>query len=180
MLSGTSDCATVGGGGATVAAVAGFAGRFFVVFFAAFFVVFLAAFLVVFLAAFLVLFEAFFVLLPPFFVDFFAAFTGFFAPLRDFDFDALFFVPLPPPLRAPLDFLVPFLAAIAFAPFKFLSFAQRSKINCDCLRRFSSSCYKRTTKDASKISQLKNTTCVDTTRCFGYIKLALHTTRGLA
>jgi hypothetical protein len=118
MLSGTSDCAAaVAGGGATVAD-----------FLDLFFVVFLAAFLVVFFAAFLVAFAAFFVPLPPFLVDFFAAFTDFFAPPRDFDFDALFFVPLPAPLRAPLDFLVPFLVAIAFAPFKFLSLAHRSKI----------------------------------------------------
>jgi hypothetical protein len=106
---GTSDVA-VGGGGATAADF--LAARFFVVFFAAFLVAcfddFLAAFLVPFLAA------DFFVL---FFADFLAAFTYFLAPPRDFDFDALFFVPLPAPLRAPLDFLVPFLAAIAFRSF---------------------------------------------------------------
>jgi hypothetical protein len=71
---------------------------------------------------------AFFVPLPALLDDFLVAFTDFLAPPRDFDFDALFFVPLPAPLRAPLDFLVPFLAAIAFAPFEFLSLAQRSKI----------------------------------------------------
>lgn len=121
MLSGTSDCAAaVAGGGATVA---DFLDLFFVVFLAAFLVVFFAAF---FAAAFLVAFAAFFVPLP-FLVDFFAAFTDFFAPPRDFDFDALFFVPLPAPLRAPLDFLVPFLVAIAFAPFKFLSFVTVAK-----------------------------------------------------
>jgi hypothetical protein len=67
-----------------------------VIFFAAFVVVFFAAFLVAFLAA-------------PFLVDFFAAFL---APPRDLDFDALFFAALPPPLRAPLDFLLPFLVAM--------------------------------------------------------------------
>jgi hypothetical protein len=117
MLSGTSDC-SVGGGGATGADFR--AAVFFVDFLAAFLVTFFAAFLV---AAFLA--AAFFV---PFFDDFLVAFTDFLAPPRDFDFDALFFVPLPAPLRAPLDFLVPFLAAIAFAPFEFLSLAQRSKI----------------------------------------------------
>jgi hypothetical protein len=68
----------------------------------------------VFFADFFVDFAAFFVPLPapPFFVDFLAAFlVDFFAPPRDF-FDALFFVPFPPPLREPLDFLVPFLAAM--------------------------------------------------------------------
>jgi len=64
-----------------------------------------------------VAFAAFFVLLPAFFADFLVAFTDFLAPPRDFDFDALFFVPLPAPLRAPLDFLVPFLAAIALCSF---------------------------------------------------------------
>jgi hypothetical protein len=34
-----------------------------------------------------------------------------------------FFVPFFPPLRAPLDFLVPFLAAISLAPFVGLSVA---------------------------------------------------------
>jgi len=121
MLSGTSDRAVVGGGGATVADLLDL---FFVVFLAAF----LAAFFVTFFADFLVVFAAFLVPLPAFFVDFLAAFTDFFAPPRDFDFDALFFVPLPAPLRAPLDFLVPFLAAIAFTPFKFLSLAHRNKI----------------------------------------------------
>jgi hypothetical protein len=74
-----------------------------------------APLVVAFFPAFFVDFAAFFVPLPapPFFVDFLAAFlVVFFAPPRDFDFDALFFVPLPLPLRAPLDFLVPFLAAI--------------------------------------------------------------------
>ena len=124
MLSGTSDCAAAGGGGATVADLPDL---FFVVFFAAFFAVFLVVFFVDFLVAtFLV--AAFFVLFAAFFVDFLAAFTDFFAPARDFDFDALFFVPLPAALRAPLDFLVPFLAAIEFTPFKFLSLAHRSKI----------------------------------------------------
>jgi len=124
MLSGTSDCAAVGGGGATAA---DFLDVFFVLFLAAFFVVFFAAFFVDLLAL-----AAFFVPLPAFFADFFAdffaAFTDFFAPPRDFDFDALFLVPLPAALRAPLDFLVPFLAAIAFTPFEFLSLAQRNKI----------------------------------------------------
>ena len=104
----------VGGGGATGAE--DFRARFFVprplpvVFFADFFVYFVA------------FFADFFVPLPapPFFVDFLAAFlVDFLAPPREFDFDALFFVPLPPPLRAPLDFLVPFLAAIAFTPYEF-------------------------------------------------------------
>ncbi|HEY0766011.1 MAG TPA: hypothetical protein VGD61_26760 [Pyrinomonadaceae bacterium] len=124
MLSGTSDCAAVGGGGATAA---DFLDVFFVLFLAAFFVVFFAAFFVDLLAL-----AAFFVPLPAcfddFLADFFADFTAFFAPPRDFDFDALFLVPLPAPLRAPLDFLVPFLAAIAFTPFEFLSLAQRNKI----------------------------------------------------
>lgn len=120
MLSGTSDCAAVGGGGATAA---DFLDVFFVLFLVAFFVVFFAAFFVDLLAL-----AAFFVPLPAFFTDFFAAFTAFFAPPRDFDFDALFLVALPAPLRAPLDFLVPFLAAIAFTPFEFLSLAQRNKI----------------------------------------------------
>jgi hypothetical protein len=70
---------------------------------------------VFFAAAFLVLFFA------AFFVDFLAAFVDFFAPPRPLDFAALFFVPLRPPLRAPLDFLVPFLAAISLAPFVGLS-----------------------------------------------------------
>jgi hypothetical protein len=110
MFSGTSDCA-VGGGGATAAA--DFLALFFVDFFAAFLAACFDDFLADFLAA------AFFVPLPAFFVDFLAAFTDFLAPPRDFDFDALFFVPLPAPLRAPLDFLVPFLAAIAFRSFEF-------------------------------------------------------------
>jgi len=77
---------------------------------------FLADLRVVFFAAFLVLFFA------AFFVDFLAAFfVDFFAPPRRLDFAALFFVPLRPPLRAPLDFLVPFLAAISLAPFVGLS-----------------------------------------------------------
>jgi hypothetical protein len=85
----------------------------------------LADFFVVFAA----FFAAFFVPLPaPFFVDFLAALVVFFAPPPDFDLAALFFVPFPPPLRAPLDFLVPFLAAISFAPFCILSLAQRNKI----------------------------------------------------
>jgi hypothetical protein len=128
MLSGTSDCAAVGAGGATAA---DFLDVFFVLFLAAFFVVFFAAFFVDLLAltAFFVPLPAFFDdFLADFFADFFAAFTAFFAPPRDFDFDALFLVPLPAPLRAPLDFLVPFLAAIAFTPFEFLSLAQRNKI----------------------------------------------------
>lgn len=80
-----------------------FAAVFLVVFFA-------AAFFVVFFAALRVL--AFFVdFLAAFFVDFF---VDFFAPPRFADLAALFFfVPLPPPLRAPLDFLVPFLATIS-------------------------------------------------------------------
>jgi hypothetical protein len=79
-----------------------------VVFFAAFFVVFFAALRV-----------------PAFFVDFLAAFfVDFFAPLYAEDLAALlFFVPFLPPLRAPLDFLVPFLAAISLAPFIGLSLA---------------------------------------------------------
>jgi hypothetical protein len=96
---------------------------------------------VAFFPAFFVDFAAFFVPLPapPFFVDFLAAFlVDFLAPPLDF-FDALFFVPLPPPLRAPLDFLVPFLAAIWFAPYVYLDLAQRSKIIKDCPRCFSSS-----------------------------------------
>jgi len=119
MLSGTSDCGAVDDGVATVAAA-----DLVDLFFAVFFVVFFAAFLVFLLVAFevfpdLLVFADF---LATFFVDFLAAFTDFFAPPRDFDFDALFFVPFPAPLRAPLDFLVPFLAAIAFTPFKFFEF----------------------------------------------------------
>jgi hypothetical protein len=96
----------VGGGGATGAD--DLLGRFFVPRAPPFLAV-------VFFADFFVDFVAFFVPLPapPFFVDFLAAFlVDFLAPPRDFDFDALFFVPFPPPLRAPLDFLVPFLAAM--------------------------------------------------------------------
>jgi hypothetical protein len=58
-----------------------------------------------FFAAFLVDFFADF--LADFFVDFFAARPR---------LPALFFVPLPAPLRAPLDFFAPLLAAISFAP----------------------------------------------------------------
>jgi hypothetical protein len=83
-----------------------------VIFFAAFFVVFFAAFFVPFLAV-------------PFLVDFFAVFLA--AP-RDLDFDALFFAALPPPLRAPLDFLLPFLAAMGSLLYFVLSLAQRNKI----------------------------------------------------
>jgi hypothetical protein len=43
------------------------------------------------------------------------------APFPDF-FDALFFVPFLPALRAPLDFLLPFLAAIYFAPYVYFEF----------------------------------------------------------
>jgi hypothetical protein len=83
-----------------------------------------AAFFVPFFAAFLP---------PPFLVDFLAAFlVDFFAPPLDLDFDALFFAALPPPLRAPLDFLLPFLAAIRFAPLFVLSLMQRNKIINDC------------------------------------------------
>jgi len=61
--------------------------------------------------------------LPPFFVDFLAAFlVDFFAPPLEFDFEALFFPAFPPPLRAPLDFLLPFLAAILFAPLVWFEF----------------------------------------------------------
>jgi hypothetical protein len=118
----------VGGGGATAAV---FLDRFFVPprlpappllvrFVAAFFVPFFAAFLP-----------------PPFFVDFLAAFlVDFFVPPLDLDFDAPFFAALPPPLRAPLDFLLPFLAAIAFAPLFVLSLVQRNKIINYCPRSF--------------------------------------------
>jgi hypothetical protein len=87
--------------------------------------------LVIFFAAFFVDFAAFLVpcfllfLAAPFLVDFFAAF---FAPPRDLDFDALFFAAFPPPLRAPLDFLLPFLAAMGSLLYLFLSLAQRNKI----------------------------------------------------
>ena len=106
-VSGISGVKT-GTGGMTLA----FLDLFLVPRFAALFLVvfFVAAFLVVFFAALRV---------PAFFVDFLAAFfVDFFAPPRDADLAApLFFVPLPPPLRAPLDFLVPFLAAISLAPY---------------------------------------------------------------
>jgi hypothetical protein len=50
---------------------------------------------------------------PLFFVDFFADFlVDFLAVPFPFDFDALFLVPFPPRLRAPLAFLPPFLVAI--------------------------------------------------------------------
>ncbi|HEX3249798.1 MAG TPA: hypothetical protein VHS05_10250 [Pyrinomonadaceae bacterium] len=85
-----------------------------VIFLAAFFVVFFAAFFVPFLAA-------------AFLVDFLAALADFFAPPRALDFDALFFAALPP-LRAPLDFLLPFLAAMGSLLYFVLSLAQRNKI----------------------------------------------------
>lgn len=96
-------------------------------FLAAFFVPFLVAFPGDFFADFFVVFAAFFAVLraPPFlaaffvvfFADFFAAFFELFAaPPRDWALRAVFFVALPPPLRAPLDFFDPFLAAISFAP----------------------------------------------------------------
>ena len=114
MGSGDSPIA-VGGGGASGAE--DFLDRFFVPLAPPFFVLFLPAFFVDFFAAFLVPLPP-----PPFLVDFLAAFlVDFLAPFRDF-FDALFFVPLPPPFRAPLDFLVPFLAAISFAPYMYLEF----------------------------------------------------------
>ena len=111
MVSGASKLSTVGGGGATDA---DFLDRFFVPRLAAPLLVrFVAAFFVPFFAAFL----------PPFFVDFLAAFlVDFFVPPLDLDFDAPFFAALPPPLRAPLDFLLPFLAAIRFAPYVCLGF----------------------------------------------------------
>ena len=104
-----------------------------------------------FLPDFFVLFAAFFVVLraPPFlpafaadflvdfFDDFDDFFVDFFAPPRACRLPALFFVPLPPPLRAPLDFLAPFLAAIWFAPLVGLGLAQRSKIIQDCHDVFS-------------------------------------------
>ena len=104
-----------------VATGADFLDRFFVPFLPAppLLVRFVAAFFVPFFAAFLP---------PPFFVDFLAALADFFAPPRDADLPALFFVPLPPPLRVPLDFLLPFLAAISFAPLVGLSLAHRNKI----------------------------------------------------
>src|ERR1044071_4519031 len=76
------------------------------------------------LADFFVDFADFFVpfLPPPFFVDFLPPFFVDFFPPR-------FLVPLPPPpLRAPLDFLVPFLATILLAPSVGLSLAHRNKI----------------------------------------------------
>src|SRR5256714_14427828 len=79
--------------------------------------------LVILFAAFLVPLLVFFAAdlrAPPFFADFLAALLDFFA--------LPFLVPLPPPLRAPLDFLLPFLAAISFAPFVDLSLAHRNKI----------------------------------------------------
>src|SRR5688572_14862132 len=99
-----------------------------VIFFADFFVVFVAAFLVP--PIFFVpppFFVPPFLVPPPFLVDFLAAFADFFPPPPPFDVEALFFVPLPPPLRAPLDFLVPFLAAISYAPLVGLSLAQRNR-----------------------------------------------------
>jgi hypothetical protein len=51
---------------------------------------------------------------------------------RPFDLAALFFAPFFPPLRAPLYFLIPYLAAISFAPFFGLCLAHRSKIIKDC------------------------------------------------
>jgi hypothetical protein len=114
----------VGGGGATGAEY--FLARFFVPRAPPFLaVVFFADFFADFFVDFTDFFAAFFVPLPAalFFVDFLAAFlVVFLAPPRDFDFDALFLVPLPPPLRAPLDFLVPFLAAIWFAPYCYFEF----------------------------------------------------------
>lgn len=89
------------------------------VFFAAFFVVFFA--------------EDFFVPdLADFLVDFFAA------TLRDRAFAALFFFePFAPPLRAPLAFLLLFLAAMSCPLLRFrLDFAQRSKITSGCPRTF--------------------------------------------
>jgi hypothetical protein len=117
VLSGSSYVSTVGGGGATDVL-----DLFFVPFFA-------VPLPLAFFADFFVPFAAFFVPLPapPFFVDFFvdflaAFFVDFLAPPRDFDFDALFLVPFPAPLRAPLDFLAPFLAAIMFAPYVYFEF----------------------------------------------------------
>jgi hypothetical protein len=138
---------------------------------------FVALFLVVrFVAAFFVPFFAAF-LPPPFFVDFLAAFlvdflVDFFAPPLDFDFDALFFAAFLPPLRAPLDFLLPFLAAIGFAPLFVLSLVQRNKIIKDCHHVFP---LVQTEKNDPKLKS-----AVDTIERFGYSKLALHTTRGLA
>src|SRR5688500_18953470 len=94
---------------------------------------FLPTFLVDFFAA--PFFAAF--LVPPFLPAFFAAFLvdRLAAPPRPF-FPALFFVPFRPALRAPLDFLLPFLAAISFAPLVGLILAHRSKINSHCPRCF--------------------------------------------
>lgn len=105
MVSVDSEPSSTGGCGATLILFE----LFLVPRFAAFLVVFFAAFLVVFFAALRAL---------PFFVDFLAAFlVDFLAPPREADLAALlFFVPLPPPLREPLDFLVPFLATISLAP----------------------------------------------------------------
>jgi hypothetical protein len=102
-----------------------FVDRFFVAFRAVpLLVIFFADFFVPFFAAFFVPF-----LLAAFFVDFLAAFlVDLLAPPRPLDFDALFFAAFLPPLRAPLDFLLPFLAAIGFAPLFVLSLAQRNKI----------------------------------------------------
>jgi hypothetical protein len=89
------------------------------VFFAAFFVVFFA--------------PAFFVPdLADFLLDFFAA------TLRDRALPALFFFdPLAAPFRAPLAFLLPFLAAMSCPLLRFcLDFAQRSKITSRCPRTF--------------------------------------------
>ncbi len=89
----------------TVAGRADFVDLFFATFLAG---AFLATFLVVFFAAFLA---------PLFFATFFAGFFDFLAAAtRDFALAAFFFVPLTLALRAPLAFLVPFLAAISFAP----------------------------------------------------------------
>jgi hypothetical protein len=113
VISGVSSLLATGTGGITD--IVDFLDLFFVPFLA-------VVLLVIFFAAFFVVFAAFFAALPlRFLVDFLAALVDFFAPPLDFDLDALFFVPLPPPLRAPLDFLVPFLAAISFAPFVGLS-----------------------------------------------------------
>ncbi len=101
--------------GALLALLAFLAGAFrAAVFFAAFFVVFFAADFADFL------------------VDFFAA------TLRDRDFAALFFFePLAPPFRAPLAFLLLFLAAMSCPSCGFAwIFAQRSKITSRCPRTF--------------------------------------------
>jgi hypothetical protein len=135
--------------------------------FAAFFVLF-AGFLRTFFAAFFVPSSS------PFFVDFLAAFfVDFLAPPRDFDLTRSSWSLYLPPLRAPLDFLVPFLAAIASLLMCILSLAQRSKIIKDCPRCFFFSCSRE------RFESSKSKSCVDTIDCFGYSKLALHTTRGL-